>query len=108
MIAIMSGSPAERLLKLKGRERKVAGGDIVFRSGDPVRSLFLVASGALRLTRTLPHGLQLTLQRAGPGAILAEASLFADEYHCDAVAVENSTLWVVPMTVIKAALREDF
>jgi CRP-like cAMP-binding protein len=108
MIAIMSGSLAERLLKLKGRARKIAAGDIVFRSGDPVRSLFLVASGALRLTRTLPHGLQLTLQRAGPGAILAEASLFADQYHCDAVAAENSMLWVVPMTVIKAALRDDF
>ena len=30
------------------------------------------------------------VQRAGPGAVLAEASLFAAGYHCDAVAAERS------------------
>jgi CRP-like cAMP-binding protein len=107
MITIMSGSFAEMLLKLKGRDQKVAAGDTVFRSGDPVLSLFLVTVGALRLIRTLPQGLQLTLQLAGPGTILAEASLFADRYHCDAVAAANSMLRVVPLRGVKAALKEN-
>jgi len=107
MIVIMSPSPVELLSKLKGRDQKVAAGEAVFRAGDPVRSLFLVKAGTLRLVRTLPHGLQLTLQRAGAGAILAEASLFADRYHCDAAASEHSILRVIALREVKAALRED-
>jgi CRP-like cAMP-binding protein len=107
MIAIMSGLPTELLSKLKGRDANVVAGEILFRAGDPVASLFLVKAGMVRLVRTLPHGLELTLQRAGTGAILAEASLFADRYHCDAVASENSILRVVPLREVNAALRED-
>ena len=107
MIAIMSASPAELLSKLKGRDANIAAGEIVFRAGDPVVSLFLVKAGMVRLVRTLPHGSELTLQRAGAGAILAEASLFADRYHCDAVASEHSMLRVVPLREVKAALMGD-
>jgi CRP-like cAMP-binding protein len=107
MIAIMSGTPAELLSKLKGHDAKLAAGAIVFRAGDPVVSLFLVKAGMVRLVRILPHGLELTLQRAGAGAILAEASLFVDRYHCDAVASENSMVRVVSLREAKAALSRD-
>jgi CRP-like cAMP-binding protein len=107
MIAIMSPSLIDTLSKLATRDQTLSAGEILFRSGDPILSLFLVASGALRLTRPLPHGLQLTLQRAGSGAILAEASLYADCYHCDALAAESSVVRVVPLQSIKTALLED-
>ncbi len=107
MIAIMSNSLVVGLSKLAQRETELAAGDILFRAGDAVVALFLVVAGTLRLARSLPHGFQLTLQRAGPGAILAEASLFADRYHCDAVAAEHSVLRVVPRRRIEAAFAED-
>ena len=107
MILIMLGSLADTLSKLSQREQKLAAGDILFRSGEQVASLFLVTAGALRLTRALPHGFQLTVQRAAPGTILAEASLFADRYHCDATADEVSVLRVVPLRRIRAAFRHD-
>ena len=89
------------------REQELAAGDVLFRAGDPILSVFLVASGALLLTRSLPHGSELVLQRAGPGAILAEASLFAKSYHCDAVAAQPSVLCVLPRQRIEAALVSD-
>jgi CRP-like cAMP-binding protein len=107
MITIMSNCLVVGLSKLSQRETKLAAGDVLFRAGDAVASLFLVVAGALRLTRSLPHGFQLTLQRAGPGAILAEASLFADRYHCDAVAAERSVLRMVPLPRIEAAFAEE-
>jgi len=107
MIVIMSKGLADRLWKLRGREQRLHASGILFRAGDPVLSLFLVAAGTLELLRALPHGSRLTLQRAGPGAILAEASLFADRYHCDATAVDDSILHVVPRRRVRAALRED-
>ena len=50
MIVIMWNPLVEKLSKLKGRRQELAAGDILFRAGDPVVSLFLVTAGALRLT----------------------------------------------------------
>lgn len=107
MIVIMSGDLMERLARLAERDQRHAAGSVLFREGDPVRSLFLVMTGEVRLVRTLPHGFLLTLQRAGPGAVLAEASVFADRYHCDALAAEPSFVRVVPLPRIIAALSGD-
>jgi CRP-like cAMP-binding protein len=105
MIAIMS--VFEMLARLAGRERQLAAGTLLFRNGDPVLSLFLVRAGEVLLVRVLPDGFELTLQRAGPASVLAEASLFADRYHCDAVATEDSTLLAVPIAKARTALESD-
>ena len=107
MIRIMSGALVDDLSKLVEGERRLAAGDVLFRAGDRVMALHLVAAGALRLTRTLPHGLELTLQRAGTGALLAEASLFVERYHCDATATESSLVRIVPLRRVRAALKAD-
>jgi CRP-like cAMP-binding protein len=107
MIAIMSDALFERFLKLAEREQRLAAGRALFRLGDPVMSLFLVTAGELRLVRALPDGFQLTLQRAGSTSILAEASLFADRYQCDALAVEDSAVLAVPITKARAVLEND-
>jgi CRP-like cAMP-binding protein len=107
MIAIMSKSLFERFLMLAEREGRLAAGDVLFRTDDPVLSLFLVTAGELRLVRALPNGLQLTLQCAGSFSILAEASLFADRYHCDAMAAEESAVRAVPVAKARAALEAD-
>ena len=107
MIAIMSNALVALLSELAQREQQVAADTVLFRTGDPVRTLFLIITGTVRLTRSLPHGCQLTLQRAGPGAILAEASLFAERYHCEGVAVEDSMVRPVPLRRLSAALANQ-
>ncbi|WP_342236212.1 Crp/Fnr family transcriptional regulator [Inquilinus sp. OTU3971] len=105
MIAIMS--LFEALSRVADRELALAEGEILFRLGDKVRSIFLIHSGAVRLVRHLPHGPALTLQLAEKGAILAEASLFADKYHCDAVAMSTSRLQVAARRRIEDAVTRD-
>lgn len=107
MISIMSLSMFERLGKFAQRGRSLEAGEALFRAGDPVRSLFLVSSGHVELVRMLPHGTPLILQRAGPGGIFAEASLFSDRYHCDAVARDGALLQVIPRRRLEAAFAED-
>ena len=107
MITIMSDTLLARFSELAQGEQQFAAGDILFRSGDRVRSLFLVVAGTIRLTRSLPHGSQLTLQRAGPGTIVAEASLFAKRYHCEGAAVEDSVVRVVSLRRLQAALAKQ-
>lgn len=60
-------------------------GDVLFRRGDTVRRMHYVLDGQLVMIRTLESGKELVVQRAGPGDLFAEASLFSDRYHCDAV-----------------------
>ena len=60
-------------------------GAAIFRREDLVRSMYLVRSGSVALERALVDGTALTLAVARSGMALAEASLFADTYHCDAV-----------------------
>lgn len=60
-------------------------GAAIFRREDPVRSMYLVRSGSVALERPLADGTALTLTLARSGMVLADPSLFADTYHCDAV-----------------------
>lgn len=97
MIPIMSGMLIERLTQIAARPLALAAGDTLFRAGDRIARLFLVAEGAVHLERATLHGGRLILQRAAAGEILAEASCFAARYHCDAVAALPSRLLPVPL-----------
>jgi CRP-like cAMP-binding protein len=104
--AIAMASHLQRVLAgLTDRERELSRGESLFRDGDAVESLFVVMAGELRVTCLLPHGPELTLQRAPAGAIVAESSLFAPFYTCDARAARSSTVRAVPVQRVAAALR---
>lgn len=86
MIKIMFASALDELWDDPASERRLDAGETLFRSGDAVRRLYRVLDGMIALVRPLPHGADLIIQRAPAGTIVAEASLFAETYHCDAVA----------------------
>jgi len=106
MISIMS-MLFDTFAHLSQREHVLAEGDVLFRTGDLIRSMFAVTEGGVRLVRHLPHGPALTLQLAPSGSILAEASLFASEYHCDAVAVAPSRVLAAPRSAVEQAVTHD-
>ncbi|WMS45242.1 Crp/Fnr family transcriptional regulator (plasmid) [Acuticoccus sp. MNP-M23] len=87
MIAIMFSALAHQ-----SSERSFPAGAIIFRQEETVRRVFWVVSGMVHLERHTPAGRCIVLQRAGPEDRLAEASLFADRYHCDAVAASACTV----------------
>ncbi|WP_162901340.1 Crp/Fnr family transcriptional regulator [Breoghania sp. L-A4] len=106
MIAIMLHPLFEQLSDLTSHEQALAAGETLFRLSDPVAALYLVVTGTLRLVRHQPNGLELTLQRADPGGILAEASVFSDRYHCDAIAATPAMVRAVPRARLKAAMAQ--
>jgi CRP-like cAMP-binding protein len=71
-------------------------GAVLFRREDGVRSMYLVRSGMVALERPLTDGTALTLSVATAGMALAEASLFATTYHCDAIARTYAEVAVMP------------
>lgn len=56
------------------------------------------------MERITPDGADITIHVAGPGQSFAEASLFSDTYHCDALAVEHRELLVYSKPQVLAAL----
>lgn len=107
MISIMSETLIEMLQALGGRHRQFDAGRFLFHAGDPVRHLFVVEAGEVHLLRHRPDGASLVLQRAAAGSLLAEASLFAEQYHCDAVAVRPGRALAVDRRAVRAAFAND-
>jgi len=107
MISIMSDEFVALLSAMSGRERSLAAGDCLFRRGDAVTSLFVVRDGRVDLLRYQEDGGAIILQRAGPGDFLAEASLFSDRYHCDALARTQAAVAAVPKKALRDRLRRE-
>lgn len=85
--------------------RKVAKGAAVFRKEDRVQSMYLVRSGAVALERPMTDGVQLTLHMATANMALAEASLFAETYHCDAVVRSDAEVASLPRPAFLNAIQ---
>lgn len=87
--------------------RRLWPGEALFRQGDPAEAVYGVEAGRLRLVRHTAEGSAVTVAVARAGEALAEASLFAEVYHCEAVADAPSTVAVFPQRDLRAALRAD-
>lgn len=87
--------------------RRVAAGGFLFRQGDPADQIFYIIDGSLRLERHTPDGRHLVLHSAKAGEFFAEASLFADCYHCDAVAQKSTAVRIYPKADVLAAIMAD-
>lgn len=85
----------------------IAAGQPLFRREDTPRALFRVDTGRVALQRVTEDGQRVTIAQAGPGETLAEASLFADSYHCDAIALTDAQGVAVDKAVIRQQLRGD-
>lgn len=103
----MSKGFVEQLVAMAERRRRVAQGEHLFHRGDRVRFLFVVDEGAVELVRPQPNGAPIVLQRAGHHDVLAEASLYSQNYHCDAVAISPSVVFAVSRPALLARLRDD-
>ncbi len=77
-------------------DRKLKAGEVLFRLGSKTVGLYEVITGRVRLARVDRLGHEIVLHVAGRGEMLAEASLFSAQYHCDAIASTNATVRLYP------------
>jgi CRP-like cAMP-binding protein len=69
--------------------------------------MYFVLTGSVLLVRHQNDGSALVLQRAGPGSILAEASLYSGTYHCEAVASVTTDIRVYAKAGFKKTLANS-
>ena len=94
-------------IRLRSMVRVLDAGDVLFRRGDRANAIFEVDQGRLRLVRHTIDNRPVTLHTARAGELFAEAALFADRYHCDAVAASAARVRVHPKRALLAAFRGD-
>lgn len=82
-------------------------GEIAFHQEEKTCGLFFVSSGLVELRRTTVTGGLVTVHRASSGETFAEASLFTDAYHCDAVAVTDTKLLELERQYVLTHLQND-
>jgi CRP-like cAMP-binding protein len=104
MIPIMFADFESQLRELRGHELTFASGQFLFHLGDQVNLMHFIEAGTVHLIRYQSDGFTLVLQRAGHGSMLAEASLYADAYHCDAVVLASTRTLAFPVKEIRARL----
>jgi CRP-like cAMP-binding protein len=85
-------------LRRESQTRRLTKGEVLFLEGEPVRALFVVQKGLIRVYKLDPDGRkQLTLHVEGPGRVLAEVALFLDRptYPASAEALEASEVLAI-------------
>lgn len=80
---------------------------MLFHAGEPVASVYVILSGQVRMMRMNQTGAEVTVDRAGPARWLAEASLFAARYHCDAMADTEACLLSYPKAAVLEGMQRQ-
>jgi CRP-like cAMP-binding protein len=115
MIAVMSAPPCDPAvpaplarfdpaLLRAARTLRLRAGEVLFRTGGRPRTMHYVEVGEIVLQRVSEAGGLALLQRAAPGAFVAEASLTAARYHCDGVCRDDAVLLAFPIPALRAAI----
>ena len=82
-------------------------GDVLFRQNQITSGLYRVVIGCVTLTRTSITGEDLTIHRAVSGEYFAEASIFSNTYHCDAICTEDGNVQKISKNAVKKAMQSD-
>ena len=116
MIAIMSRASTENApdvphdwpeaMRLLARPQALVAGQTLFARGAVPERVFWIERGEVRLQRATVDGRLIVLQRVRQG-FLAEASLQAPAYHCDAWVAQDGLAWSFARDPLLAALAES-
>ena len=91
-----------RNVRTRGVERALKAGEALFRTGQRTAGYYEVVTGKVRLIRVDRAGREVLLHLAMAGDTLAEASLFASTYHCDAIAATDAVVRLYPKAIVLA------
>ena len=87
----------ERLDRLVKRRRPVARGDVLFRLGNSLGSLFVAREGAFKTVVYSEDGVQQVIGFHLPGELIGLDALGGGQHRCDAVALETASVCEVPL-----------
>jgi CRP/FNR family transcriptional regulator, anaerobic regulatory protein len=96
----------ERIDELVATRRKVRRGTTLFRNGEPFQSLFAVRTGFFKTCVTAEDGRDQVTGFQMAGEIIGLDGIVNDRHTCDAVALEDAEVCVMPFDRIAELSRE--
>ena len=88
-------------------KKHYASGDIVFRQDDPSIGIYYIDTGSVQLIRYTEHGVKVIIHQANNEETFAEASLYSTAYHCDAIALQPTQLYIISKTAILTEMKNS-
>ena len=96
----------DRLDSLVATRRQVGRGDTLFRAGDEFQSLFAVRTGFFKTCVSSEDGRDQVTGFQMAGELLGLDGISTDNHTCDAVALEDSQVCVIPYDQLEGLSRE--
>ncbi len=96
----------ERLDGLVATRRSVARGETLFRRGDPFHGVYAVRTGFFKTCSTSEEGREQVTGFQMAGELLGFDGMSDAAHSCDAVALEDSQVCVIPYTRLEELSRE--
>ncbi len=107
MIMIMFGDFIRLFITKAETVRTLKKGSYLFHRNAPVCTVYVIENGLIELIRYQQNGTSITLQRAAEMTFIAEASVYSDTYHCDAIAEQTSKVHELPKTAFLKLIRNN-
>ena len=102
----LSESEMERVDDVVSVRRKVARGDNLFRNGDKFNALFAIRTGFFKTRISAEDGRDQVTGFQMAGEIIGLDGIVSDHHTCDAVALEDAEVCVMPFDRIEELSRE--
>lgn len=88
--------------------RQVVKKEVLFFEGEPGNSVFILVTGSIQVHKTDRNGKEIVIKVLKAGEMFGEVILFEkDAYPATAVALKNSTLYVLPKNRFISLLKEN-
>jgi len=102
----LSSDELERIDELVATRRKIKRGGALFRNGEPFKSLFAIRTGFFKTCVTAEDGRDQVTGFQMAGEIIGLDGIVNDHHTCDAVAIEDAEVCVMPFDRITELSRE--
>lgn len=102
----LSDCEMERVDEVVATRRKVARGDNLFRNGDKFNALYAIRTGFFKTRISAEDGRDQVTGFQMAGEIIGLDGIVSDQHTCDAVALEDAEVCVMPFDRIEELSRE--
>ncbi|MEH0164676.1 fumarate/nitrate reduction transcriptional regulator Fnr [Paucibacter sp. JuS9] len=102
----LSQENIDQIDNMVGQRKQVPRGEALFRSGDPFQSIFAVRTGFFKTCVSSEDGRDQVTGFQMAGELLGLDGISSDHHSCDAVALEDSQVCVIPFSRLEELSRE--
>jgi CRP/FNR family transcriptional regulator len=102
----LTGHDADRADELVYTRRRMKRGETLYRAGDAFASIYAVRSGFFKTTQILEDGRDQVTGFHMAGEILGMDGIGPEKHSCNAVALEDSEICVIPYSRLESLGRE--